>query len=129
MFIRINTVKFPFYFRTMNGNSSGRNQIGPGGGHQTPSSIPSLRIQADTPVPANPKDKRVQLPVLSTQRSIVNQGQPKPTQNGFQDIKTPFATPRAPGPNGLFSTQRHIKQGTGEPVYNATPYITTADCL
>lgn len=94
----------------MNGNSSGRNQIGPGGGHQTPSSIPSLRIQADTPVPGNPKDKRVQLPVLSTQRSIVNQGQPKPTQNGFQDIKTPFATPRAPGPNGLFSTQRHIKQ-------------------
>lgn len=92
----------------MNGNSSGRNQIGPGGGIQTPSSIPALRIQADTPVPANPKDKRVPLPVLSTQRSIINQG--KPTQNGFQDIKSPFATPRAPGPNGLFSTHRQIKQ-------------------
>lgn len=93
----------------MNGNSSGRNQIpGPGGGHQTPSSIPSLRIQADTPVPANPKDKRVPLPVLSTQRSIINQG--KPTQNGFQDFKSPFATPRAPGPNGLFSAPRQVKQ-------------------
>ena len=99
-----------FDFRTMNGNSSGRNQIpGPGGGHQTPSSIPALRIQADTPVPANPKDKRVPLPVLSTQRSIINQG--KPTQNGFQDFKSPFATPRAPGPNGLFSTPRQVKQG------------------
>ena len=94
----------------MNGNSSGRSQIGPGGGHQTPSSIPALRIQADTPVPANKDKSRVQLPVLSTQRSIVNQG--KPTQNGFQDVKSPFATPRAPGPNGLFSIQRPLKQGT-----------------
>lgn len=107
----------------MNGNSSGRNQIGPGGGHQTPSSIPALRIQSDTPIPANPKDKRVQLPALPTQRSIVSQG--KSTQNGYPE-KSPFATPRAPGPNGLFTVQRPIKQefcdnGFGLQGYKVSP--------
>ncbi|KAL4235712.1 zinc finger protein [Mactra antiquata] len=80
-----------------NNTSNNRSQMpGPGGG------IPALRIQADTPQPNN---DNLRLPALPSQRSVVANG--KPTQNGYVE-KSPFVTPRAPGPgpHGIFNAQR-----------------------
>lgn len=75
--------------------TTNRGQVGPG-----PGGIPALRIQTETP---QPKDC-VQLPALSSQRSVVAQG--KPIQNGYVDSKSPFVTPRAPGPNRVYTGHR-----------------------
>jgi len=85
----------------MNGRSS-NNRSGAG--------IPALRIQAETPQPGN---DHVLLPAISTQRSVVAQG--KTTHNGYRgEQKSPFAMPKAPGPNGaLFNGQRQVKQEMG----------------
>ncbi|XP_021351101.1 zinc finger protein GLIS3-like isoform X2 [Mizuhopecten yessoensis] len=94
----------------MNGLNSSCSQNG-GTMKGSGNSIPALRIQPDTPVPPScgttpipplGQDKtNIQLPALSTTRSVVNQG--KPSQNG--------TTPRGMGhhqANSFFQT-RHIK--------------------
>lgn len=84
--------------------NSNRGQIGPGGG------IPALRVQAETPQPNN---DNLRLPALPTQRSVIANG--KPTQNGFME-KSPFVTPRAPGPgpNGIYNGSRTNRNGNSK---------------
>lgn len=87
----------------MNGRNSG---LPPGGGGAVPNvgggggtmDIPTLRIQADTPLPSTstrttPVEKAgVQLPPLASARSLVNGGKPTfPGESAGNSHKPPFS--------------------------------------
>lgn len=116
MFAELSLIILNSIFRMIGGSSLGANGHASSRSMKPNGSIPSLRIQSETPIPSAcgtpvPDNVGLALPVLGRKRSMVTNGTSL-TNGVSQEQKSPFVTPRNPGHSQASSfINRPIKQG------------------